>query len=180
VTEVSTLDDLFGVLDGAAAHDDGEALDLLAHSLQCAQLLAKTAPDDLELQVAGLVHDLGTMLEPARPDTHARTGANAVERLLGARVAALVGGHDHAKRYLVSTDPTYRGRLSEMSVVTLTLQGGEMGEPERIAFEAAEHFDSLVRLRRADDAAKVAGRTVPGLETWRARVQRVADDHTDS
>ena len=180
MTEVSTLDDLFEVLEGAAAHDDGEALDLLAHSLQCAQLLAKTAPDDLELQVAGLVHDLGTMLEPGRPDTHARTGADAIESLLGHRVAALVGGHDQAKRYLVSTDPAYRGRLSEMSVVTLTLQGGEMGESERSAFEAAEHFDSLLRLRRADDAAKVAGRTVPGLEAWRAQVERVAHDHAHS
>jgi len=55
-----------------------------------------------------------------------------------------------------------------------------MGESERSAFEAAEHFDSLLRLRRADDAAKVAGRTVPGLEAWRAQVERVAHDHAHS
>jgi len=177
---VNTLDDLFGVLERGIGDADGEDVDLLAHSLQCAQLLAKTAPDDAELHVAGLVHDLGTMLEPGHPDTHARTGADAIEPLLGPRVAALVGGHDHAKRYLVSTDPAYRGRLSEMSVVTLTLQGGEMGEAERSTFEGAEHFDSLLRLRRADDAAKVAGRTVPGLDAWREKVERVARDHTDS
>ena len=173
---LATIDDLFETIAQSATHDDGEELDLLQHSLQCAQLLSKTAPDDVELQVAGLVHDLGTMLEPDRPDSHARTGADAVEPLLGARVAALVGGHDQAKRYLVSSDPAYRDRLSETSILTLTFQGGEMSDAERSAFEAGEHFESLVRLRRADDAAKVAGRTVPPLPEWRARVQRVADE----
>ena len=176
---LTTLDDLFEAVAGSAAHADGEELDLLQHSLQCAQLLSKTAPDDLELQVAGLVHDLGTMLDPGRPASHARTGADAVEPLLGARVAALVGGHDQAKRYLVSSDPTYGDRLSEMSVLTLTFQGGEMGDTERTAFEQGEHFEHLIRLRRADDAAKVAGRAVPGLSEWRATVQQVADHHTN-
>ena len=174
MSAIGSLDDLFSVLAGSEQYDDEETVDLLAHSLQCAQLLSKTAPDDLELQVAGLLHDLGTMLEPGRPDTHAVTGADAVRSLLGSRVAALIGGHDHAKRYLVSTDSTYRGRLSEMSILTLGFQGGDMNDAECAEFESGEHFDSLVRLRRADDAAKVAGRTVPGLDAWRDRVQQVA------
>ena len=176
MNEPLTVDDLFGVLERGAALDDGETVDLLAHSLQCAQLLAKTQPDDAELQIAGLVHDLGTVLEPGRPDTHARTGAAAVGPLLGARVAALVGGHDQAKRYLVVADPAYRSRISSTSVATLAAQGGDMNDEERAAFEAGEHFDSLIRLRRADDAAKVAGRTVPGLDEWRARVRAVVEE----
>ena len=174
MTSLDSVDDVFVVLARSRQDDDGEAVDLLAHSLQCAQLLMKTAPDDVELQVAGLLHDLGTMLDPGRPDTHARTGADAIAPLLGARVSALVGGHDHAKRYLVARDDAYRARLSEMSVATLALQGGDMTSSEMSAFESSEHFDSLVRLRRADDAAKVPGRSVPGLDEWRARVEQVA------
>ena len=177
MTAITSLDALFDVLASSEQLDDEEDVDLLAHSLQCAQLLSKTAPDDVELQVAGLLHDLGTMLEPGRPDTHAVTGGDAVRTLLGSRVAALISGHDHAKRYLVSTDSAYRARLSETSILTLGFQGGDMTVAECTAFEANEHFDSLVRLRRADDAAKVVGRVVPGLDEWRERVEQVAQAH---
>jgi predicted HD phosphohydrolase len=157
---------------GADAHD-GEAVDLLDHMLQCGALLAQRAPDDLELQVAGLVHDLGTVLEPGGPATHAATGAIAVEPLLGTRVAALVAGHDQAKRYLVSADPAYGAQLSEVSVATLALQGGVMDEAERARFEADAHHEALVTLRRADDAAKEPGLSVPGLQDWRPKLERL-------
>jgi len=172
---ISTLDDLMAVLEDGKSTDDGEALDALAHSLQCAALLGESEPDDVELQVAGLVHDVGTLLAPGRPTTHANTGADAVVGLLGPRVAALVANHDQAKRYLVTTEPAYLGRLSEFSVATLALQGGEMDGSERAAFEAGEHFASAVALRRADDAAKVPGRTVPGLDAWEEPLRRVAE-----
>ena len=54
-------------------------------------MLAATAAGDPTLQVAGLVHDVGTVLWPDRPRTHARAGAAAVAPLLGDRVAGLVG-----------------------------------------------------------------------------------------
>jgi predicted HD phosphohydrolase len=167
---VSSIDDVDGLIETlarGASLDDGEGLDLLAHSLQCAENLAAASPDDPELQVAGLVHDLGTILEPGRPATHARTGGDAVRDLLGDRVADLVTCHDVAKRYLVTTDPGYRSELSDQSVVTLAVQGGDLDHDERVAFEAMPDFDACVTLRRADDAAKVAGRVVRGLDAWR-------------
>jgi predicted HD phosphohydrolase len=173
-----TVDSLLTTLERAASAHDGEAIDLLDHMLQCADLLVATAPDDIELQIAGLVHDVGTVLDPNEPSTHAVTGAAAVEPLLGARVAALVAGHDHAKRYLVSTDPAYRALLSETSVATLAPQGGVMGASERTAFETGAHFDALVTLRRADDSAKVPGRTVADLEAWRPTLERLAETRT--
>lgn len=172
---IATVDDLVGLLARGGNADDGETLDLLAHGLQCGALLAEVAPDDIELQVAGLVHDLGTLLDPGQAATHAVTGAVAVGGLLGARVAALVAGHDQAKRYLVTTEPSYRECLSEISVATLTLQGGEMEASERAAFEVGEHRHALVALRRADDAAKIPGRAVPGLAQWHEPLRRVAD-----
>jgi gamma-butyrobetaine dioxygenase len=87
----------------------------------------------------------------------------------------LVAGHDHAKRYLVSAEPSYRAQLSPISVATLALQGGDMGPSERTQFEADASFDALVTLRRADDAAKVAGCTVPSLDTWRPKLDRLAE-----
>ena len=51
-------------LDPAAHHD------LLDHGLQTAAVLRATHPDDLELQVAGLVHDLGHILPPRDTAQH--------------------------------------------------------------------------------------------------------------
>lgn len=168
VSSIVDVDGLIETLARGASLDDGEGLDLLAHSLQCAENLAVASPDDDELQVAGLVHDLGTILQPGRPATHARTGGDAVRDLLGARVADLVARHDLAKRYLVTADPGYRGELSDQSVATLAIQGGVLEDEERVAFEAAADFDACVTLRRADDAAKVPGRVVRGLDEWRS------------
>jgi len=168
VSSVHDVDGLIETLARGASLDDGEGLDLLAHSLQCAENLAVASPDDDELQVAGLVHDLGTILEPGRPATHARTGGEAVRDLLGPRVADLVARHDVAKRYLVTTDPAYADELSAQSVATLAIQGGVLESAEVAAFEAAADFDACVTLRRADDAAKVPGRAVRGLDDWRS------------
>ncbi len=170
---VRDLDDLLAVLARGARVDDGEDVDLLAHALQCADLLATRAPDDVELQVAGLVHDVGTILEPDRPATHAATGAHAVEALLGVRVARLVRGHDTAKRYLVATDDAYRSRLSDVSIATLDAQGGVLTPAEVTAFEHGVDADALVTLRRADDDAKVAGAPTRSLDDWRDTIERL-------
>lgn len=162
-------DQLLTLVARGTEHADEEHLDLLAHSLQCAALLAERHPDDLELQIAGLVHDVGTTLRPDEPADHASTGAAAIAPLLGRRVAWLVSGHADAKRYLVTTDPEYRARLSERSIVTLEAQGGLMNDAEVVALSHAPDLDALLELRRADDDAKVPGRVVPGLDAWADR-----------
>ena len=165
---------LFSVLEAGARETDDEDVDLLAHGLQCAAVLATTAADDPELQVAGLVHDIGTILWPGQPRTHARAGAAAVAPLLGERVAWLVGQHDQAKRYLVTVDPGYRSRLSPGSVRTLAAQGGLLSDGERARLDAEPWLDDVLTLRRADDAAKVPGRAVPSLGHWRPLLETVA------
>jgi predicted HD phosphohydrolase len=175
---ITDVDALFAVLASSAAETDDEDVDLLAHGLQCAAVLAETAPDDAALQLAGLVHDVGTVLWPGRPRTHARAGAWAVAALLGERVAWLVGHHDQAKRYLVTVDPAYQARLSAGSVITLEAQGGLLDKDERARLEAEPWLVDLLTLRRADDAAKVPGREVPGLDHWRPIVERVLAPRT--
>ena len=171
--ELTTIDDLFDLLGASAAHDDCEAVDLLAHALQCAHLLSREAPDDLELQVAGLVHDVYHAVDPSADATHDREGARLVAPLLGGRVARLVGGHVAAKRYLVSTDPAYRAALSARSVETLARQGGDLDERARRAIDDSPDRHALLALRRADDRAKVPGAVVPPMGYWRPLVEQV-------
>jgi predicted HD phosphohydrolase len=165
------VDELFAILAAGATARDGESINLLAHALQCADLLAERAPGDRELQVAGLVHDIGTNLSPDQPATHAVTGADAIRSLLGERVATLVAAHDQAKRYLVTVDDDYRARLSGRSIETLAEQGGLLDASARQAFEDLPDFEACVTLRRADDDAKVPGHPTAALATWRPVVE---------
>ena len=167
-----SVDELLGVLDDPVVAD--EVVTALAHHLQCAALLAQDAPDDVELQVAGLVHDVASSMVPRPSGDHAAIGAELVRPLLGDRVADLVGGHVEAKRYLVTVDPGYRALLSDGSTTTLSLQGEDLSPAELDAFERAPLRDDWVTLRRADDRAKVVGASVPGLDHWRATLDGVA------
>ncbi len=112
----ASVDDLFGALAASRDADDEGGLPILEHSLQCAALLRVARPLDVELQVAGLVHDLGWLERGTAGWTlrldaaHDVEGRALVEGLLGPRVASLVGGHVAAKRYLLATDPRYRAR----------------------------------------------------------------------
>lgn len=178
---IGLLRDASGAFDSPAeiaGGDDStsarEAVDLLAHALQCAHEIALAHPDDLELQVAALVHDIGHQLAPGDDAGHGRLGADAVRELLGARVARLVEHHVPAKRYLVTVDATYRAALSPVSIRTLEHQGGTMTEAELGQVAALPDWDAGLVLRRADDAAKAPGREVPGLDSWRAVLERVA------
>lgn len=144
----------------------------LDHSLQCAAELKAVAPDDEELQIAGLVHDV--CHGQCHISVHDQVGAEAVRDVLGDRVAALVGLHVAAKRYLVATEAAYAGELSRVSTQTLRQQGGPMDADEVKAFEASAYARDAVRLRKADEAAKIPGRVVPGLEAWVEPLRRVA------
>ena len=159
---VPTVDELLAML--------GD--DLKQHGLQCAYELELQFPDDVELQVAGLVHDVAHCVTSEA--MHGIVGAEMVGPLFGDRVADLVRLHVEAKRYLVTTDPAYRAMLSSESVHTLALQGGDMNQEEQLAFEAELHSADAVALRRADEAAKVDGRPVPGLDRWEEILRRVA------
>lgn len=144
---------------------------ILDHGLQCAAVLRQERPDDLELQVAGLVHDLGHVAVPHDADGHGRHGRVLFSDLLGERVAALVELHVPAKRYLVTVESDYGDTLSAGSVRTLAEQGGPMTADEVAWFTAQRHHADALVLRRADEAAKVPGRQVPGLDQWAPRIE---------
>jgi predicted HD phosphohydrolase len=152
----------------------GDPIDVLAHSLQCAAELERIAPDDPGLQVAGLVHDIGHVLGGFHTVDHGEVGAAWVEPVLGHRVARLTVLHVPAKRYLVATDAEYATELSDGSALSLEFQGGAMTAAEVAAYASDPHGPDAATLRRADEAAKVIGLEVPGLDHWAPVVHEVA------
>jgi len=170
------VDDVLAALEAGAQRRDGDedAVTLLEHALQCGGLLALAYPEDLELQVAGLTHDLGHVITPSEPARHARSGSEFVSGVLGPRVAALIGLHVTAKRYLVTVDPTYRTRLSTVSLDTLIVQGDVLASADAAVFVASPLWREAVALRRADDMAKSAGLRIGPLHHWRPALQEVS------
>jgi predicted HD phosphohydrolase len=142
------------------------AVSQLAHALQTAALLERDHPGDVELAVAGLVHDIGHVQEGGTDETHAEDAAGAVRQALGERVAGIVALHVQAKRYLVATEDTYGGVLAGDSVVSLRRQGGAMTSEQAAAFRESRWAGDAVTLRRADDSGKVEGLAVPGMSHW--------------
>ncbi len=145
----------------------------LDHALQTAAQLKAWAPDDDELQVAGLVHDIGQLMDGVGDVDHPAAGATAVRHALGQRVAQLVALHVEAKRYLVAKEGTYNSALAADSVASLALQGGAMSPSEMADFEQDPSFADALLLRRADESAKVEGLHVAGLGEWMDIVRRV-------
>jgi len=173
-TDADGLIDHLEVL-GRLASADSPALTELDHALQCAARLRRDRPDDVELQIAGLVHDLAHPWDGAGQTDHARLGAAAVRGILGERVAELIAGHVDAKRYLVAVAPAYRARLSADSVATLEAQGGPLPPEEAALFASRPERRGLISLRLADDDAKDPGAVVPGLAEWRTALGRLCD-----
>ncbi|MFI0960017.1 HD domain-containing protein [Streptomyces sp. NPDC021080] len=136
----------------------GDAVDLHDHALQTAALLRRGHPSDKELQVAGLVHDIGHLLRPGDDAGHAGHAADAVRPLLGERVSGLVRLHVAAERRPAAASP---GR------------GPSPREP--MAFEHDPLAEDAVTLRQADDAAHVPGLYAGDMEDWRTLLELVAE-----
>jgi predicted HD phosphohydrolase len=151
---------------------EADGLTEMDHGLQCAAELMVLAPDDEGLHLAGLLHDVGHHISHIR--AHDMAGRHALARVMPDRIARLVGLHVAAKRYLVTTDPSYRAQLSPTSIHTLALQGGDMSPDEVHAFEAQPHWQDGLLLRRADEKAKEPGRVVPTLADWLPVLRRHA------
>ncbi|HWF17178.1 MAG TPA: inositol oxygenase family protein [Acidimicrobiales bacterium] len=173
------VDEIVAVLASGAERPLGPGVRVtqLEHALATAAVLRRHEPDDDELVVAGLVHDLGQLLAGARDETHAADGAAAVRAALGERVAGIVALHVEAKRYLVGVDANYEARLAGDSVVSLGRQGGALDEGEATAFLRRPWAAEAVTLRRADDGGKAdaPGLVVGGLAAWVPLLRQVSE-----
>ncbi|MFD8738287.1 HD domain-containing protein [Streptomyces sp. NPDC059618] len=151
----------------------GGTVDLHDHALQTAALLRRGHPSDKELQVAGLVHDIGHLLRPGDDAGHAVHAADAVRPLLGERVSGLVRLHVTAERYLAATSPVHGP--SPLDAPAPAVPGGPLTPREAAAFEHDPLAEDAVILRQADDAGRVPGLYAGDMEDWRTLLELVAE-----
>lgn len=172
MTTIDTILEMFAIA-GQAAYF-GEAVSQTEHALQSAHLAVEAGADD-KLVVAALLHDIGHLMrglpediaQHGIDDTHEDIGAAWLDQHFGPCVSDPVRLHVAAKRYLCAVDPAYILSLSPASQLSLRLQNGPFTPAEARAFENETHFAAAVALRRWDDAAKVPGLNVPGLDAYR-------------
>jgi phosphonate degradation associated HDIG domain protein len=155
-----------------------EAVTQLQHAVQCA-LLAKQDAADSSLIVAALLHDIGHLLHEGElptdlsdnlDDFHEQKGYAFLKRHFGTLVADPVRLHVAAKRYLCTVEPDYLSRLSPTSLKSFLDQGGLMNLDEVKAFRLEPHYESAVRLRRWDDAAKDPSAVSIAVEEFLAEI----------
>ena len=176
---IDLLSDLF-YRGQAVAYGKGE-VSMCGHMLQTAELAAEAgaAPP---LLVACLLHDIGhfgtdyplyfddeshSHMETASQDLHhEEAGASMLTPFFEPDVIEPIRLHVAAKRYLCATDPEYAVQLSTTTYHTLGLQGGVMDDEKVEAFLGLPYSSDAVQLRRWDDAAMTANRSVPGLEHY--------------
>ena len=159
----------------------GEAVSQREHALQAAAAAIADGADE-PLVAAALLHDVGHLLHdlPAdAPDAgiddhHENSAARFLVAHFGPEVCEPVRLHVAAKRYLTAVEPDYLAKLSGPSVTSLMLQGGPMSSAEQEAFRANPHWQAALRLRRYDEAAKVAGAVTPPLAAFLPLLARVA------
>lgn len=166
--------DLVGLFAEAGRRADGESVTQLEHALQCAALARQDRADD-EVVVAALLHDIGHLVEDDadRPERHhGRGGAGLVGPFVAPRIAWLIEHHVIAKRYLCTVDPRYVEQLSPASRRSYAHQGGRLGPDEQLGLETRPWFADALRLRRWDDAAKVAGAVCPPLLEYAPLLER--------
>jgi len=158
----------------------GEAVTKLQHAEQCAWH-AQQAGADEELILASLLHDVGHLIDTESTIRDDRAGVInhddagrrwLLERGFSARLAALVGGHVDAKRYLTATNAAYVERLSPASRETLRLQGGPMDESSAEAFAREPELRDMLRLRSWDEMAKDPKWQGPPVASYREMLVR--------
>ncbi|MEY2776361.1 MAG: hypothetical protein RLY30_459 [Pseudomonadota bacterium] len=156
------IGDIQAMFDQSGDVSYGEDVTQRQHALQSAQL-AESEGASPPLILASLLHDVGHMLHPdaalalahSQDDAHESIGADWLSQYFVPEVSVPVGLHVQAKRYLCFSDPGYYDSLSDVSKVTLALQGGVFTEEEAHRFAARPHAQEAISLRRWDERAKL-------------------------
>jgi len=169
------VDEIFRVFreQGAGAYL-GEPVSMTEHMLQSAYAAEQDGAPP-RLVAAALLHDYGHFIHHHEEDAaehgidtrHEEVAHAFLSEHFGPEIAEPIRMHVAAKRYLCATDPSYLGELSPASILSLELQGGPYSPAEVAEFDASPYAADAVRLRRYDDAGKVAGLATPELEHYR-------------
>lgn len=178
-TATEVVDQVFALFAERGDSYYDESVTQTQHALQSAAL-ADAEDAGATMTVAALLHDIGHLVvdEHNNQDDflhenkkHDFIAATILSRWFPPAVTSPVALHVAAKRYLVATDPSYVDGLSRATVQSLLVQGGPMSPEEVVKFRRLRYAQDACRLRRWDDAGKVANRFVPPLEHYRERLE---------
>ena len=169
------INEILGWFDSYGHFHFGECITQSEHALQCAWLARQAGADD-ELVAAALLHDLGHLItyhqlgyhpeEQFGDSQHEKVAADYLSRYFSDAVVKPVRLHVTAKRYRFSIDPAYRRELSEASIESLRLQGGEMDQRSQKAFEGSPWFRQALLLRQFDELGKDSTLRAPGFDAY--------------
>ncbi|MBS74553.1 MULTISPECIES: phosphohydrolase [Burkholderiales] len=192
------LEDIRALFDAYGSRAYGkEAVTQLEHALQTAHL-GEAEGAEQELIVAAFLHDLGHLIglskqhEEGAPssddgspfgtgdDLHQYVALPFLRPVLPSAVVDPIGLHVEAKRCLCAIDPTYRAKLSPLSIHTLKLQGGIYTKEEADSFQHRPFALDAMRLRRWDDAAKVPGVKTPPFEHYFSMLSKIYAQHRET
>lgn len=177
----TVVDEIFTAFAARGADRYGEQVTQLDHALQCAHLAVQDSAPEC-LVAAALLHDFGHFFErrgeAAERDGvdahHEAHGAALLRRWFGPEVTTPVALHVAAKRHLCAVEPGYEAALSPASQLSLRLQGGRFTPAQARSFAEAPFAAAAIRLRRYDDAGKLADLAVPPLEAYADLLRRQA------
>jgi predicted HD phosphohydrolase len=155
----------------------GENVTLVEHALQCADLAMESNAKG-ELVCAALLHDIGHFLIDESVEAyltgvdahHDEIGAKWVEDRFTQMVVEPIRLHVDAKRYLVSSDSTYKSLLSEASLKTFEMQGGYMSEFEKEMFLSNPFSQDAIQIRLWDDKGKTRGKSHSDLRAFESLI----------
>jgi phosphonate degradation associated HDIG domain protein len=173
-----TLAEIFATR-GLETFEGDRRVSQTSHGLQTA-MLAEAEGGDASLIVAGLLHDIGRIVNPkdraltdsGKDAKHEVVGQRYLEAWFGPEVTMPVKWHVAAKRYLVATDPAYAHKISPGSTRSLKGQGGLFTAEEAAAFLAQPFAAEGVQLRRWDDRAKLPDAETPPFAHFAPLIER--------
>ncbi|MCT7654152.1 HD domain-containing protein [Oceanimonas sp. NS1] len=157
----------------------GEEVTMAQHMLQAAWLGERQGESEAVV-LAALLHDVGHYANKLPPEVlmsgtdnrHQESASAWLAPFFPAEIIEPIRLHVAAKRYLVTVDPDYRAQLSQASLDSLILQGGNMSAAEVEQMEASPYLDMAIRVRRLDDQGKDPELTTPDFGHFKPRLAR--------
>ena len=151
----------------------GEKVTITEHMIQTAMLAEKTNCSS-SLICSSLLHDYGhfilenpdDLVNKKKDGKHEDLGYEFLKKYFVKDVVEPIKYHVKAKKYLARNKKYYQ-ILSEASKVSLKLQGGIMNDNEAKEFESNEFFESSIKLRKFDEAAKKAGLKIKSINEYK-------------
>lgn len=156
---------------GLETYEGDRLVTQTSHALQTAAI-AEAEGASPEMIVAGLLHDIGRIINPKDREItdaggdakHEEVGRAYLEPYFGPEVTMPIKWHVAAKRFLIAADPTYSKKISHGSRRSMLGQGGVLNEEDARKFVAQPFALEGVTLRRWDDRAKLQNANTPSFD----------------